>query len=190
MDHILNYTKLFPVKSPIGRMQEDTPQFYNNAGYDFYFPEPTEEFFKALANVNKAIQMDVDVLLNDDGSVERGFAQGNFTETNEHVELYYDKDGFRLRGKMIIPTGIALIIPKGYMIWATSKSSSMGKGYSVRLGVVDCCYVDGLGFQIDTEGNDIIFQPKQKFGQIVMQQVETIERFVEMSNDVFMPAKK
>jgi dUTPase len=58
------------------------------------------------------------------------------------------KPTFEIYENIQIPTGIGLVIPKGYHYNLRSKSSNFKNGFSVVEGLIDCNYTYGMGLQI------------------------------------------
>jgi dUTP pyrophosphatase len=87
---------------------------------------------------------------------------------------------------MLIKTGIAIEIPKGFvgLVWPRS-GLAIKKGVSVLAGVIDSSYRGEIGVVLlNTNYDDLIIKKGDKIAQLLIQPIETvnIEEVKELSD--------
>jgi dUTPase len=172
----LTFVKFFPVKSPIGLLQNEKQKdkIFGSVGVDYYMPLPTKEFFEAVAKSNP----------------DSKFVESENYRSITHYgknKLLYDKteNKYYIFGEITIPTGIGLLIPEGYFVDNRPKSSSFNLNYSVVLGTIDEDYTYSTGAQITlfNETPYINIEPNQKFMQFVLIKGEKISKMNEVTTE-------
>ena len=79
--------------------------------------------------------------------------------------------------RMLIPTGVSFMIPKGYvgLIWPRS-GLSFKKGVDVLAGVIDSGYRGEIGVVLLNTGyDDVVIKEGDKVAQILIQPVESVD---------------
>ena len=79
--------------------------------------------------------------------------------------------------RMLIPTGISMAIPKGYvgLIWPRS-GLSYKKGTDVLAGVIDSGFRGEIGVVLLNTGyDDLVIKPGERIAQMLIQPVEVAE---------------
>ncbi len=108
----------------------------------------------------------------------------SFAHTSDAGMDLFTLESIEIRAgtRILIPTGLSMAIPEGYvgLIWDKSGLSNKG-GLKVLGGVVDAGYrgeiLVGL---LNTSDADYIFEAGQKIAQMIIQKVEHPE-FIEVS---------
>ena len=173
--HKLEFTKFFDVRGPIGidenPIEKDAE--FHSIGVDVYMPRPTAEFITAICERNKADVKNIE-----------GSPIKHFSIEKEGIELllFYDNT-YHIFQNITIPTGIGILIPKGYYIKIRSKSSNFNNHYTSITGTIDENYTYGSVVQInhlDRNKKVIKILPDEKFAQIVLVKGELIQSMIEI----------
>ena len=130
------------------------------------FTEQLQKAWKGLSQMNKVTRMpNVGTDVNNDGntsgrmSVEvKRVSLGSTIPTYAHegdagMDLYASEDTLIEPGEtVIVPTGIAVAIPKGYELQIRPRSGVTVKTkLRVQLGTVDCTYRGAIGVIVDND---------------------------------------
>ena len=76
------------------------------------------------------------------------------------------------RGRMMIPTGIGMAIPDGYMLRISDKSGLASKGLHTMGGIVDAGYRGEINVIIyNTTDSDYLFESGHKIAQGIIQPI-------------------
>lgn len=183
----LKFTKFFNVNSPIGIDQNEKEKDceYHSVGVDLYFPKPTRGFLNAILKRNPFL-VPVHVLYNYDSS--RGASDDDIissltlvkTGGNTVLEFNSEKNTYEIFENITIPTGVAVLIPKGYHINNRSKSGNFNNGYTSIEGLIDENYTYDMGVQIHPFNKLIAFQVDEKFCQLELLKSNHIKSFEEV----------
>lgn len=135
---ILQYTRVRNVKSPA----RGTPK---SAGIDFYVPDFDEQFIEDLKEKNKNLKFDRIRFLG--GKLDPATLTA---DSNTSGIMLFEHE------RILIPSGIHVKIPEGYVLIAHNKSGvASKKGFDILAEVVDEDYQGEVHLNIVNTGKDI-----------------------------------
>lgn len=176
--HKLQFTKFFDVKSPIIEYIENG---YNNAGIDIYMPRPTKEFYDALLKANEKIVSEKQSVLVTFDDTKEVSSFGIYKGKGTCYPLMTYKDGnYDIYGKIQIPIGISILIPKDHYIDLRSKSSNFKNEFSSVTGLIDCNYTFSWSVQMhflksdEDWGKIVQIKVDEKLAQFILKKSEPI----------------
>lgn len=179
----LDFTKFFDVQSPVGNLQGDKEgKEFPDVGVDTYMPRPTNEFIKALLKSNPDyILGGIDFKHDKPKEIDYFWIgrKSNSLVDDDTTKLVmrYEKGKYYICGTITIPSGIGILIPKGYHVNYRSKSSNFNNGYSVVEGLIDCPYTFSSGVQMfPINDKEICVAPNQKIAQIELVKTNVIAK--------------
>jgi dUTPase len=162
----LQFTKFFDVKSPLGITQNEKEIGceFHSIGVDTYMPKPTNTFIDTILEKNKAKLIECHYDKND---IISEFVIKN-SENDENLITYINGTYF-ITHDLNIPSGIGILIPKGYYIDYRSKSSNFNNDYTVINGLIDENFTYGMTVQLHKlNGKTVEIKPDEKFAQIIL----------------------
>lgn len=179
----LKFTKFFKTKSPLTSFNDEN--LFNDIGVEIYLPPVSYGFILVLLNIYKNHKFKVNFKSNKIGNEIEKFIiyKDSFFKT----KLFeYDGENYIIYDNIQIPTGIGLLIPKGYHIDLRSKSSNFTNYFTSVTGLIDETYTYGCGIQIIKLSKDkLILKPEIKISQIVLIKSNPIGKMEEVDLDVW-----
>lgn len=188
--HKIKATKFFDVKMPKATATYDD---FSEAGIDVYMPKPTKEFIDAIVASNDEYLLNVHYgeLISETNNYN------NFSiyvmplmknpalpnNLKGRLIMHYSEGKYTIFDDIQIPSGIGVLIAKGYHIDFRSKSSNFKKGYTVIKGLIDSTYTYGMGLQLHKlkEKSSISLMVDEKMAQLVLRKTEEIDLIEEVS---------
>jgi len=176
----LLFTKFLDVKSPLGIRENENEQNceYHSIGIDIYMPKPTIEF------VNQILEKNPFKLIEYHTRENNQIQEFIIKSKADELIISYINEKYHINMDLNIPTGIGILIPKGYYIDLRSKSGNFSNDFTSVTGLIDENFTYGMSVQFHKLNKKTIeISPDQKLSQFVLRKSNFVNSMVELTID-------